>query len=441
MKKFLNRKAITRVQASIIVAVVVVAVIAAGFMMIPTAPPPTTTITQPPTTQPPTTQPPPQPPIKIGVPAPLTGPFAAQAKYLKDGIVMATEDVNAAGGLLGRDITLVFGDYEGKADVGVAVFEKLITQDKVDALVGGVKTFVALATMDVAAKYGIPVVYSIPAGDSIGQKILSDPQKYRNIFMADLNNTYWGLLEVIWLDDVLARGEWKPRNHKYALIAEDSDWGRGVCDVWEAEMTARGWELVAYEIVDMAQVDYTSLLAKLKALDPVLIKAEITSPEAGVALTKQKVELGVNVLFFTGYAGEVKDYTDLAGAFADYNIYYSYPLPMKWVDDLLRRFPDSDPIGAFWGYDSMMILVDAIRRAGTTDWNAVGQALAKTDYTGLWGRYVFGSSHFPLWGSEYLAAGMLQFMDGKRYFIWPPRLKTVESNLPYADFQVPPGTE
>jgi branched-chain amino acid transport system substrate-binding protein len=198
---------------------------------------------------------------------------------------------------------------------------------------------------------------------------------------------------------------------------------------------------VTYEIVDMSQVDYTTVLAKIKSLDPVIIKSEITSVEAGVALTKQKFELGVNAMFFTGYAGEPKDYETLAGAFADYNIYYSYPLPMWWVNDLYKRFPNSDSISAFWGYDSLMILVDALKRAGSTDWDAVNAALAKTDYTGLWGRYVFGSSHFTLWGADYLSAGMLQYMGGKKYFIYPLRLKTQESQLPYMDFQVPPGTE
>jgi branched-chain amino acid transport system substrate-binding protein len=430
-------------QAGIVIVVVVVAIIAGAYLAMPPPPPavgPTVTAVAPTTVTQVVTMVQ-QPPIKVGVPVPLTGPFAAQAKYLKDGIVMAAEDVNNAGGLLGRKVELVFGDYEGKVDVGVSVFEKFVTQDRVDFIVGGVKTFVALATMDVAAKYGIPVVYSIPAGDSLGQKVLSDPQKYRNVYFADLNNTYWGELEVIWLKDILANNQWKPRNHKFALIAEDSDWGRGVCDIWKEELTAMGWQLVDYELVDMGQVDYTAVLAKIKALDPVLIKSEITSAEAGVALTKQKVELDIKAMFFTGYAGEVKDYDTLAGAFADYNIYYSYPLPMRWVNDLLKRFPDSDPIGAFWGYDSFMLAVDAVKRAGSTNWDAIGQALAKTDYKGLWGRWVFGSSHFPLYGAEYLAAGMLQFMGGKKFFIWPPRLKTQESNLPFMDFKVPPGTE
>lgn len=433
----LNRRAITQTQAAIVIIVIIVAIAAGAYLAMPPAPGPPTTVT----TVVPTTVTEVLGTIKVGVPTPITGAFAAQGKYLKDGVTMAAEDINARGGVLGRKVELVFGDYEGKVDVGVAVFEKFVTQDKVDIIVGGVKTFVALATMDVAAKYGVPVVYSIPAGDSLGEKVLSEPQKFRNIYFADLNNTYWGKLEVIWLQDILANNQWKPRNHKFALIAEDSDWGRGVCDVWKADMEAMGWELVDYELVDMTQVDFTSVLAKIKSMDPVLIKAEITSAEAGVAMTKQKVELGVNALFFTGYAGEPKDYETLAGKFADYNIYYSYPLPKSWVDDLMRRFPDSDPIGAFWGYDSFMLAMDAIQRAGSTDWDEVGQALATTDFKGLWGRWVFSSSHFPQWGPEYLAAGMLQFMDGKKYFIWPPRLKTQESELPFMDFQVPAGTE
>jgi len=378
--------------------------------------------------------------VRIGVVAPLSGPVAAQGRYLKQGFELAAEDLNAKGGILGRKIELVFGDDQTKPDVAISLIERLITVDKVDFICGGTSSSTYLPTMDVIAKYNVIVLLSIPASSSFDVRIKENPEKYKNIFLQDLNDTVWGSFEILWLSNTIKEGKWHPRNMKVALIAEDTDWGRGVCDTWNEMIRKHGFEVVAYEVVDYGQVDFYSVLTKIKQYDPAIIKAELTGVASGVALVKQVKELGINALLFPGYSAEVHEFEELAGAYADYAIYYGYPVPKKWVDQLLKRFPDSDPTAAFWGYDSLIILADAIEKAGSFDTDKVREALLKHPHKGLWGTYVFDpQTHRAIWGEEYVTPGAVEFYQGKRYFIWPERLKEGEWTYPYHDFIQPPS--
>jgi branched-chain amino acid transport system substrate-binding protein len=240
--------------------------------------------------------------------------------------------------------------------------------------------------------------------------------------------------------NTIETGKWRPRNMKIALIAEETDWGRGVCDTWRELARKYGFEVVSYEIVDPKTLDFYSVLTKIKQYDPAIIKAELSNTPSGVALVKQVKELGIKALIFPGYSAEVHEFENLAGSYADYCIYYGYPVPKSWVNHLLEVFPDSDPTGAFWGYDSILILADAIEKAGSFDTDKVREALLKYPHKGLWGTYVFHpQTHRALWGGEYVTPGAVEFYQGKRYFIWPERLKEGEWTYPYHDFIPPPS--
>ena len=90
---------------------------------------------------------------KIGVNAPLTGPAAEVGQYIKNGALIAVDDINNKGGVLGRKIEVVFGDDEAKPEVGVSVYERFMTKDKVDAVIGGLNSSVNIAMQETAAKY------------------------------------------------------------------------------------------------------------------------------------------------------------------------------------------------------------------------------------------------------------------------------------------------
>jgi len=83
--------------------------------------------------------------FKIGVHGPTTGPAAEVGRYIKNGSLMALDDINSQGGILGKRVEVVFGDTESKPEVGVSVFEKFMTRDKVDIVIGGLHSSVNIA--------------------------------------------------------------------------------------------------------------------------------------------------------------------------------------------------------------------------------------------------------------------------------------------------------
>lgn len=370
--------------------------------------------------------------LKIGVPGPYSGGGAAQGANLRYGIEQAAIEINEEGGILGRKIELIFADTEAKPEVGVSAYEKLITLDEVDFIVGEVNSHVALAVLDVVAGYQIPTIFSIPASDELGEKVKSDPNKFGCVFMIDppTSKMYEGTFH--WLDDIIKTGQWQPANKTLVLINEDADFGRTVIAMWEAEMTKRGWEIVLHEITTFDEVEFTPLLTRVKNLNPDLVKIEMTSVTSGVAITRQINEAGIKALIFGGYYQKIREFPELAGEMANYSLNIREPYPKSWEKKIQETFPAADPIASMYSYDSLYILKEAIERAGSFDWKEIIEALKLTDYEGIFMRTVFSpETHFPMVGPEYKFYGVGQYMDGELKLLYPYDYKEKEFKLPY----------
>ena len=236
--------------------------------------------------------------IKIGAPAPYSGSAAEKGKHLKFGMELAAQEINAAGGVLGKKIELVYADTEAKPEVGVSAYEKLITRDKVQFIVGEVNSHVALAVMDVLSKYQTPTIYAIPASDQLGEKIASAPDKYGCIYMCDIPVSRMQEGAFIFLEEAHKAGKLKSKDKTVALVYEDSSWGRIVGETWKKSLEGLGWKIVLEEVTPFKESDYLPIVSKIKKLNPALVKVEITSLPAGVAITKQLHEAGVTADVF-----------------------------------------------------------------------------------------------------------------------------------------------
>jgi ABC-type branched-subunit amino acid transport system substrate-binding protein len=358
--------------------------------------------------------------IKVGVPAPYSGPAAEKGEHLKYGILVAQEEINAKGGILGKKVELVFADTEAKPEVGVSAYEKLIARDKVHFIVGEVNSDVALATLDVVAKYKIPTIYVIPASDELGKKVKSDPQKYATVFMTDIPVSVMQSGAFIWLDEAASAGKVKAKEKTYALIVEDSSWGRIVGETWKSNMEKIRWKNVLFEVTPFKESEYMPILTKVKNLNPDLIKIEITSLPAGVAITKQINELGIKSHVFGGYYQKTIEFPKMAGSFADGSFNIKEPFALEWEKKVQKRFPKADPIASMYSYDSLHILANALTKSKSLDSEKVTKALLETDYKGVFMRTVFDpETHFAKFGKDYKLFGIAMFKDGKLQLIWP----------------------
>jgi branched-chain amino acid transport system substrate-binding protein len=358
--------------------------------------------------------------IRIGVPGPYSGAAAEKGEHLKYGIQLAAEEINAKGGFLGKKVELIFADTEAKPEVGVSAYEKMITRDKVHFIVGEVSSDVALATLDTVAKYKIPTIYVIPASDELGKKVKSDPQKYAMVFMADIPVSVMQSGSFLWLDDAVKSGKLKVKEKTYALIYEDSSWGRIVGDTWKTNMEKIGWKNVLSEVTPFKESEYMPVLTKVKKLNPELIKIEMTSLPAGVAITKQVSELGIKSYVFGGYYQKTIEFPRMAGSFADGSFNIREPYAQEWEKKVQKRFPKADPIASMFSYDSLYILGEAIARAKSLEAEKVTKGLTETDYKGVFMRTVFDpETHFAKFGKDYKVFGVAMFKDGKLLLIWP----------------------
>lgn len=162
--------------------------------------------------------------FKIGVIAPMTGPAAETGEGMKGASIIAAEEINKKGGILGRKIELYFGDDESKAAAGASVMERLINREKVDIVIGTMNSNVGLATMEIAANYGIPFIMTGPAAQAIADKIKGNPQRYKYLLKPDPSTTTH-VIGVASAAEMIAKEDPKHANKKTAVfVTEHTDW-------------------------------------------------------------------------------------------------------------------------------------------------------------------------------------------------------------------------
>jgi branched-chain amino acid transport system substrate-binding protein len=208
------------------------------------------------------TEAPPAEPIKIGASLPLTGDFSEPGSAAKLGYELWVEQVNNAGGLLGRPVEFVLYDNASDPDTAVADYERLITQDKVDLVVGPFSSRLVIPTSEVAAKYGY--AFPEPAGGAPG------------VFDRGLTNIFFcqpapGADQAIPFADYILGLPEDVRPKTFAVVSMDDPFNLGVVEAAETLLTAGGMTSVLKEIYPPDTKDFSSIAAKVADLDPDLI--------------------------------------------------------------------------------------------------------------------------------------------------------------------------
>jgi branched-chain amino acid transport system substrate-binding protein len=368
--------------------------------------------------------------IKIGITYPQTGSGAENGMWMYQAAVLAVEEINAAGGVLGKNLSLYFADDESKIETGVSAAERLITQDGVHVLAGGYSSSISLAIMDLVAEYKVPWLIACSVATDIPTKIASDPAKYKYIWKFVANGSAYGVIKAEWIKYIVENGTYTPDTETYALITEDTDYGRDLADAFDTSMAPLGWTKVADHTVASDESDYYSVLTDIKSLDPDFVISVQTSVPAGVALVKQFRELNVTSILVPDLLPSRPDYIPLAGNATVEGLPWIYfPVLNPSVPEAATFF---NAFNERWGrypvtaaadqYSAIYIMADAIARAGSLNPDAIAAALADTDMRGPLGRYVFGSTHECLAGADYMMGGVSQIWDGVSYFIFPEEI-------------------
>jgi branched-chain amino acid transport system substrate-binding protein len=360
-----------------------------------------------------------QAPIRIGASMSLTGTYAKPGTYQKEGYDVCADEVNAKGGLLGRKIEFVLYDDQSAPATAVKLYEKLITEDKVDAVMGPYSSAVSEAVANVTEKYKKVMVAPLAATTSIFKK----GRKYIFMIVSPAEVYLEGLI------DMAAKRGLKT----VAIVNEDTLFPKASATGAAELAKKRGLQVVLQEAYPKGNTDFSALLVKIKALNPDVLAAGTYFDDA-VAITRQMKELGVNPkMFGLTVGGDLPEFYDLLKQNAEY-VYGSaqwdeslpFPGQKEFVAGYKKRFKGEPPYFTAAGYAGCLIYAEAVKRAGTLDTDKVRDELLKLKTKTAFGDYAVDADGFQIAHKTI----MLQWQDGKRIIVWPEELASGKARFP-----------
>jgi len=196
-------------------------------------------------------------PIRIGVSGPFTGGSSPMGISMRDGIRVAVDEINAAGGLLGRPVRLVERDDEARNERGVQVAQELVGREKVVAAIGIVNTGVALASQRVYQEARIPMVTAVATGSIVTRQFLPPQHPDNFIFRMAASDTIQAAMIV---EEAVERRRFR----KVAILADSTNYGQLGREDLERALDRKGVRAVAVEKFNIRDIDMTRQLMRAR---------------------------------------------------------------------------------------------------------------------------------------------------------------------------------
>ncbi len=318
--------------------------------------------------------------IPIGFFGAMTGQQATFGTSNQEGVNLAVEQINAAGGVLGKKIAIISADDQSNPTQAATVVEKLINRDGVVALIGEVASSNSLAAAPIAQQSKIPMLS--PASTNVGVTQVGD-----YIFRACFIDPFQG--------SVMAQFAMKDLNKKKFAVLYDvnSDYSKGLRDAFEKAVKDLGGQIVETSAYSQTDSDFKAQLTKIKNAIPDAIYVPGYYTQVG-QIVRQARDLGIQVPLMGGDGWDSEQTFAIAGpgvAGCYFTNHYSpnekRPAVQKFVGAYKKKYNGKMPDAmAILGYDAMRLMADAIKRAGSTDPKAIRDALAATkDFPGASG--------------------------------------------------------
>lgn len=340
--------------------------------------------------------------ILIGEYGSLTGTTATFGISTKNGIDIAVDEVNKAGGLLGKQVRVIVEDDQSKPEEAYTVATKLITKDKVIALLGEVASSRSLAAAPVAQQNGIPMISPSSTnpqvtqiGDYIFRVCFLDP--FQGFVMATFATNTLKIKNVAILRDI------------------KNDYSVGLADAFIEHFTKMGGMIVADLSYSEGDIDFSAQLTSIKSKNPEAVFVPGYYTEVG-SIAIQAKKLGLTVPLLGGDGWDSPKLTEIGGKAIDGSFYSNHyfvddpsPVVRTFLENYKSRYNAVPDALAGLGYDSAMVLFDAIRRANSTNPAEIRDALAQTkDFAGVTGKITIDSDR-----NAVKPAVVLEVKDGK----------------------------
>ena len=342
--------------------------------------------------------------IKIGGVAPATGEAATFGASTKNGMDMAIAEWNAKGGVNGKQVKMAFADDKGDPAEAATVYTKLIEQDKVCAIVGTVMSKCSLAGAPICQNAKIPMIATSSTNPKVTQ--VGD-YVFRVCFIDPFQGTVGAKFA---FDELKAK-------KAACLFDVGNDYTKGLSEFFKAKFTALGGEVSGYEGHATGTTDFKAQLTKVLAGKPdVLYVSDYYNDVALIA--KQARELGFKGPLLGGDGWDSPKLTEVGGTAVEgcfFTNHYSQddtaPMVQNFVKAYQAKYSAVPDALAALGYDATNLMLDAIQRAGSTDGDAIRDAMAKADFKGVTGQVKFDGDRNPV-----KSAVIIEIKGGKQVF-------------------------
>ncbi len=398
--------------------------------------------------------------LKIGVVASMTGPASTTGKDVWQSAQLAADEINAKGGVfiksLGKNVTiqLVQGDDESTREGGQKAVTKMITDDRVDILVGGFSSAVVTAHQSIVAEHGVPYIITGASSSTVTHRTdVNTSMMFHHAPITDASASK----TTIFIDEVMRPainskfGFPADRPLRLAVVYQDSPFGKGALSAIESTIAAKGLkvQVVANETFKMGETDFRTILTSVKAKGPDAVYPIAFLNEEVPMLTQARRDVGLDTIFLAVECVDDPDYYKGLGQYGDYSIiesrFSAYATPRgpisgnveRYRSDYTARFGASPGMMGAATYEGVYVAAAAAEKAGTLDRPALVAAIGSIEVPEMvesMERGVisfanpFRESQFNLFMEQLRWDPATQLLRPK--IIWPDELKE-------ADFEIP----
>ena len=315
--------------------------------------------------------------LKVGLSGPFTGGSSSMGVSMRDGVKLAAAEINAAGGILGKQIVLVERDDEAKNELGVQIAQELIDKEGVVATLGYINTGVALASQRFYQENKIPVINNVATGTIISKQFLPPEHAANFIFRISAP-------DAIQAEMIAAEAIDKRKFTKVAILADSTNYGQLGREDLERTLGKRNITPVAVEKFNIKDTDMTAQLLRAKETGAQAILTYGIGPELA-QIANGMAKLGWKVPLIGSWTLSMSSFIDNAGPNGE-----GARMPQTFIQEgttpKRKAFIDAytkaygvdrmpSPVSAAQGYDSVYLLAAAIKQAGDTNGDKIRQAL------------------------------------------------------------------
>jgi branched-chain amino acid transport system substrate-binding protein len=344
--------------------------------------------------------------VKVGVFMSMTGDTANFGISSTNGIKMAADEANAAGGINGKQIELDVQDDRSDPSEAATIVTKFVTQDGVNAILGEVASSRSIAAAPIAQNAKIPMLTPSSTNPEVTKK---GDYIFRSCFIDPVQGA------------AIAQFAARTLKAKRAAIMVDrkNDYSTGLETVIKATFTRMGGEMVQTQSYQAGDQDFNAQITSIKGANPDVIF--VPGYYGDVALfAKQARDKGVTVPLVGGDGWDAKQLYEIGGKALNgcyftnhYSPYDTDPAVVKFVTDYKARYGSIPDALAATAYDAAKIMFDAIKRASSLDGKAIRDSLAATkDFPGVTGRVTFNSDRDAV-----KPIVMIEIKDGGTYAV------------------------